>query len=78
MNHLAMITERDDGEVVPADERVWCLMTPYADGDQTFCTGEHFGFGEGGAIARVRSLPRGGITCPRCLEHIRAIKAVKL
>lgn len=75
---LARLTCRDDGENIPEDERVWCLMTPYSCGEQTFCGGEYFGFGEGGAMAETKTVRRGGITCQTCLDHIREIKAVRL
>lgn len=78
MNRLAMITVREGGDEVPPDEQVWCLVTPYADGDQTFCTSEYFGEGESDAVFLTKSVRKGGVTCGKCIDHIKAIKAVRL
>ena len=78
MQSLCRLTMDEDLEVIPEDEQVWCLITPYADSTQKFCTGEYFGYGEGNATADTKRVQRGGITCPKCIEHIKMIKAVRL
>ncbi|KIC42206.1 hypothetical protein RA27_02080 [Ruegeria sp. ANG-R] len=75
---LCKLIRDDDGDCIPDDEQVWCLVTPYADGDQRFCTAEYFGDGEGNAVAKTKRVKRGGITCPQCISHIKLIKAVRL
>lgn len=77
MNLLVKLKSLDDGELIPKEDQVWCLITPYADGPQTFCGGDYFGEGEGGAIGVTKRVKRGGITCPICIDRIREIKAVR-
>lgn len=78
MQQLCKLIRNNDCEDIPEDERVWCLQTPYADGAMRFCTGEYFGAGEGNAIAEIKRVQRGGITCKNCLNHIQQIKSVRL
>lgn len=78
MNTLARLYRNEDGDDVRHEEQKWCLVVDSGGSDTTFCTGEVFAFGEGGAAAKVKTVERGGVTCPLCLEKIKTIKAVKL
>lgn len=76
MNCLVKILSSDDGEV--RIDPVWCLISPNPTGAQTLCQGEFFGYGESGCEYETKEVKKGGITCPRCIDHIKQIKAVKL
>ena len=78
MHKLVMITKNDDGEVVPLDERKWCLCVDKMGSPMALCTVEVFGYGEGDAVGQTKTVTRGGITCPQCREEIKAIKALRL
>jgi hypothetical protein len=78
MTHLIVqLTIDEDGNSYPYGE-TWHLVTPYADGNQIFCSGEYFGLGEGNARGKLKKVLKGGITCQNCLSKIKDIRAVKL
>lgn len=78
MNNVVRITQNDDGEIIPREERCWHLVIDTAGSKGTLCTGELFGVGESSVVFEEKSVTRGGITCQECLEKIRFFKAVKL
>ncbi len=75
MNYLIRILVDDNGE--KRFDPVWCLVV-HDTGNMAFCSGEFFGVGESGVVYEVKGCKRGGITCPKCLDKIKLIKAVKL
>lgn len=77
MNNLVKILSSDDGEPRDKNLQFWHLVVNES-GSQTLCEGEFFGYGESGCEFEVKSTKKGGITCPKCLAHIKAMKAVKL
>ena len=74
---LVKILSSDDGE--PRDKHLqywhWILTDT---GNHTLCEGEFFGYGESACEYEIKTVKRGGITCPKCLEIIKEIKAIKL
>jgi hypothetical protein len=76
VNQLVKLLTHDDGD--PADNDDWHLSVVRAGSTALLCTGEFYGYGEGGATAETKSVLKGGITCPDCLRDIREIKAVRL
>ncbi len=77
VNDLVKILSRDDGEPVSRKEQVWCLSVVTAGSNATLCSGEFYGYGEGSATFKTKSVNRGGITCPECLARIKKIKAIR-
>lgn len=75
-NQLVKIIFDDDGEATNNDS--WHLAVQPDGSPRTLCTGEVFGGGEGEAVYKTKSVERGGITCPKCLEIIKQFKAIKL
>ena len=75
MNILVKILVNDTGEIEESPK--WHLMTNKM-GNQAFCTGEFVGIGESRCEFEIKTVKRGGITCERCLQEIKRIKAVKL
>jgi hypothetical protein len=69
---------RNDGYSIKKADQVWCLVVTACGDAATFCTGEFFGSHQGGADGDTKTVQRGGITCPDCLEKIKMIKAVML
>lgn len=53
----------------------WHYVIILAASEQTLCTGEVFGYGEGDAVYEKS---RGKITCPDCIKIITKLKKVKL
>jgi len=78
MNNLVKILSSDDGEIRDKENQVWCLVETVCGDSATFCQGEYFGFGASGCEFEVKTVERGGITCPRCIERIKTIKSVRL
>ena len=74
-NHVVRIKKSEGGESL---HQGWHLVSPASPEPSTLCGGEYFGFGLSGAEFDEKWVERGGVTCPACLEIIRAIKAVKL
>lgn len=78
MNNLVKFQSNDDGEKIPNDEQVWCLVVSTSGSDAKLCSGEVFGLGEGNAVYSEKAAKRGGITCRDCLSFIRELKRVRL
>ena len=77
MSHtLVKITVDEDGADV--DNAKWCLSIIAAGGSQSFCSGQYYGKGESSCEFKDKTVQRGGITCPECLQKIKEIKAIKL
>lgn len=72
---LVKITSNDDGDKIQNPKWHW-IMT--IDADRTLCGGEAFGEGESNAKFKLKTLKKGGITCPLCLSIIKEIKAIEL
>ena len=77
MPYLVKIFKDDNGEEVSVEYQVWHLIYNL-NGNQTFCGGEYFGCGESAVVFKTKFVKRGGITCKKCLEKIKEIKAIKL
>ena len=75
MTELVKITVSDEGNEYP--DAKWCLIFS-VDAHRNFCTMEVFGGGESACVYELKSVKRGGITCPFCLELIKRIKSIKL
>ena len=76
MNHLVKLITNDDGEKI--NSPVWHLVYITVGDRATLCTLECFGSGQSSLIYKTKSVDKGGITCPDCIEIIKKIKAVKL
>lgn len=57
------------------DSPKWHWIATVAGGSATLCDIEYFGYGESGCIYKVKD---GKITCQKCIEIIKKIKAIKL
>lgn len=78
MNYLVKILADEDG--LQIESPLWHIIDP-AIGDgaaRVLCSGEVFGHAEGRAVAETKTVRRGGITCPSCIERLRAYKSVRL
>lgn len=75
MNYLVKITHDEDGYKI--DNPQWCYVFNLGDAPRALCSGQVFGFGEGSAKFRVKTVER-GITCPECRNIIKHFKDVKL
>jgi hypothetical protein len=75
VNNLVKFIENEDGEKV---EPFWHISAIYAGSPALMCSGEVYGYGEGDAVFEAKTVMRGGITCPDCLEMIKSIKSIKL
>lgn len=77
-NALVRIIRNDDGDLEPG-WRDWHLVDPgNPQGPATLCTAEFFGSGESACEFQNKYCKRGGITCGKCLQILRAYKAVRL
>lgn len=85
MNQLIKIIENADGE--SDDVGYWHLTHPTSLDPAILCTGEYytkersinkFHVGTEPALAEVKQVKTGGITCPNCINFIKLIKSVKL
>ncbi|CAM1341778.1 hypothetical protein [Tenacibaculum aestuarii] len=78
MNYLVKILCDDNGE--PRDKYLqhWHYVKTTCGDSATLCDGEYFGFGASGCEYETKSVKKGGITCPKCLDFIREIKSIKL
>lgn len=61
-----------------SDSDIWHLAVDVGGVTGTFCQGQVYEFGVTKAVFKEKIVKRGGITCERCLEKIREIKAVRL
>jgi hypothetical protein len=75
MNNLVKIITDEDGSPV---EPLWHLASFGGGSPVVLCDGQVFGYGEGDAVFEEKTMRRGGITCPCCIDHIKLMKAVKL
>lgn len=80
MNDLVRLTLNEDGDV--PDDRSWHLSADSGGSDTILCTVEVFNelgslASEGAAFAERKSVNRGGVTCPICLQMIHSIKSYK-
>ena len=77
MNALVRYFTNEDGDT--AENDFWHLSDPTSwDAPRTLCDGQVFGDGESGIEYEAKLVKRGGITCPKCLESVKTMKAVKL
>lgn len=60
---------------IKRERPVWCYIQKIASGHATLCGAEYFGYGDSGTKYETK---KGKITCPRCIEIIKEMKAVKL
>ena len=74
---LVKMLTNDDGTAYPKEEQFWHLAVRIDGTPRTFCSGEALGYGESSAQFISKEAER-GITCPKCREFIKFIKAVKL
>lgn len=82
MQTVYQMTLSEDGDAYPHGEH-WHVGGVGHEGNSLLCSGEYFDEdgqldAEGYAKCVSKNVPRGGITCPACLEAIRSIKAIKL
>lgn len=75
MHTLVKITKDEDGIKVNEPKWHWIM---HVDAMRTLCTGEVFGYGEGKAQYKTKTVKRGGIDCPKCLALIKIFKSIKL
>lgn len=73
-NLVKFITDEDGEPMAP----LWHY--PFVSGASNvgLCNGQVFGYGEGVAKFEVKTVKRGGITCPECLAIIKSFKKIKL
>lgn len=76
MHKIVKLITNDDGQKVT--EPKWCLSVMFGDSDRTFCTGECYGYGEGIAEFKEKTVDKGGITCHICKRMINEIKSVRM
>ena len=82
MNTVFKMTLNEDLEPYPHGD-LWHEGGVSATGPSLLCSGEFFDMeggedSEGRAKCVSKSVKRGGITCPACLDIIHSIKAIKL
>ena len=75
MHNLVKFITDEDGEPMPP---LWHYPVVSGGSNVGLCNGQVFGEGEGNAKFEVKTVQRGGITCPDCLYMIKAFKKVKL
>lgn len=77
-NMLVRIICDDDGELKD-DPEAWHLVDPgNPQGYAALCTAEFFGVGESACEFETKKVESGGITCQKCIDRVKAYKAVKL
>jgi hypothetical protein len=78
-HELVKILSDDKNEPRELYLQVWHLVDiANSSGACTLCEGEYFGVGESGCEFEVKSVKRGGITCKKCLDILKAYKKIKL
>lgn len=75
MHLLVKFITDDDGEPMAP---LWHFPMSIGDANRAICNGHVFGEGESRAKFKIKTVQRGGITCPECLAIIRSFKKVKL
>lgn len=75
-HHIVKILTGDDFE--EREKPVWCLVTEICGDNATFCSGEYFGYGASSCKYEIKTVEKGGITCPDCLRRIKTIKEINL
>jgi len=81
MNNLALQLVNDDGDPVELQDRRWHVVHDSAGEAAILCTGEFVDDASSsgnGSRYELKSVIRGGITCEKCLEIVRAIKSIRL
>lgn len=75
---LVQITRREDGEFVEVP--VWCVAVTRMGSPVTLCTGECFGYGEGSAEYKKKTVSRfrSKNACEDCVGIIQDLKAIRL
>ena len=73
---IVKILSGDDFE--ERENPVWCLVDEKCGDSATFCSGEYFGYGASSCKYKVKTVEKGGITCPDCLKRIKIIKDIDL
>jgi len=71
----------DDGHPVLKVDQRWHYTSDYSGDHALLCTGEFLSDGAAsgnGELYEFKTVKRGGITCERCIQIIRAHKAVRL
>lgn len=75
-NSLVRFTADDDGEVI--EKPVWHLVDITCGDPCSLCTQEYYGYGQSDVVYEEKTVSRGGITCPLCLERIKIMKGIRL
>jgi hypothetical protein len=75
-HNVVKIIYDEDG--AKRDSPKWHLVVSHGDAPRTACTGEVFGEGEGAAIYKKKTVTKGGVTCPHCLQIIKWYKSITL
>lgn len=76
-NNLVMLTVTEDGEEISIEKRKWCLSVNHGSNWEIACCNQILDT-EVDAKWEKKSVQRGGITCPKCLEIIKFYKSIKL
>ena len=78
-NRLVKMTVTADGEPIDAEDQKWCLSnpSPYADTNRVTCSDEVLD-SDSHARWEEKHVKRGGITCHKCIENVKAFKSIKL
>ena len=78
MNTLVRLNYDTDGTL--SNDDYWHYGTQITGENAILCTGEMIDDIDdtNGPPCETKTVKRGGITCPNCLEHIKDIKAIKL
>lgn len=77
-HELVKITQDEYGCPVLEKDQVWHLGWEAGGSPACFCDAQVYGRGEGDALFEIKFVLRGGITCKKCLEEIKAVKKVRL
>ena len=79
MNYRIRILTSDRGDRYDDEfAKLWHVAIESAGCTVTLCGGEAVGVGVSGCEYKEKSVKRGGITCGKCIEVLKAIKGVKL
>ena len=81
MNNVAIQLVNDDGDPVELQEQRWHVVHNLTGESSLLCTGEFIDDASSsgnGSRYETKSVSRGGITCEKCLEIVKAIKSIRL